>query len=98
MTTAKPKRGKAFYGWWVVLATGIGLLLGNTPIIVATFGVFLKSLSQEFAWSRTQISLAFFLSTDCISFVLMRTLRITRAFSFDRHFAHAGFTLWPEER
>jgi len=35
--------------------------------------------------------------TDCVSFVLMRKLRITRAFSFDRHFAHAGFTLWPEE-
>ena len=35
--------------------------------------------------------------TDCISFVLMRKLRIKQAFSFDRHFAHAGFTLWPEE-
>jgi MFS family permease len=33
------------------------------PIIVPTFGVFLKPLSQEFGWSRAQISLAFSLST-----------------------------------
>jgi len=36
--------------------------------------------------------------TDCISFVLMRRRQIKRVFSFDRHFRHAGFTLWPEER
>lgn len=33
------------------------------PLIVPTFGVFLKPLSQEFGWSRTQISLAFSLFT-----------------------------------
>ncbi len=33
--------------------------------------------------------------TDCTSFVLMRSQRIERVFSFDRHFALAGFTLWP---
>ena len=33
--------------------------------------------------------------TDCISFVLMRRHAIGRAFGFDRHFAHAGFELWP---
>jgi len=33
--------------------------------------------------------------TDCVSFALMRKRRIERAFSFDRHFALAGFTLWP---
>ncbi|HEX4955204.1 MAG TPA: PIN domain-containing protein [Thermoanaerobaculia bacterium] len=32
--------------------------------------------------------------TDCISFVLMRRYKIRRAFSFDRHFASAGFELW----
>jgi predicted nucleic acid-binding protein len=32
--------------------------------------------------------------TDCVSFALMRRRRIERAFSFDRHFALAGFTLW----
>lgn len=33
--------------------------------------------------------------TDCVSFALMRSRRIDRAFSFDRHFALAGFELWP---
>ncbi len=32
--------------------------------------------------------------TDCTSFVLMRKHRITKAFSFDRHFSMAGFELW----
>ena len=36
--------------------------MGFGPIISFTFGVFLKSLSQEFGWSRAQISLAFSLS------------------------------------
>jgi sugar phosphate permease len=63
MAASKQKSGKVFYGWWVVLASGIGLALHYGPIIVPTFGVFLKPLSQEFGWSRTQISLAFSLST-----------------------------------
>lgn len=33
--------------------------------------------------------------TDCTSFVLMRRRGIERVFGFDRHFAHAGFDLWP---
>ncbi len=35
--------------------------------------------------------------TDCVSFALMRRHRIERAFGFDRHFAYAGFALWPED-
>lgn len=34
--------------------------------------------------------------TDCISFVLMRRHRIERAFTFDRHFAAAGFEVMPK--
>jgi hypothetical protein len=33
--------------------------------------------------------------TDCVSFALMRRHRLTRAFTFDRHFRDAGFTVWP---
>ena len=57
------KGSKIFYGWWVVLASGVGLAVHFGPIIVPTFGVFLKPLSQEFGWSRAQISLAFSLAT-----------------------------------
>lgn len=31
--------------------------------------------------------------TDAVSFALMRRHRLERAFSFDRHFAHAGFAV-----
>jgi uncharacterized protein len=33
--------------------------------------------------------------TDCVSFALMKRHRLPRVFGFDRHFAAAGFTLWP---
>lgn len=33
--------------------------------------------------------------TDCVSFVLVRRARIERVFSFDAHFARAGFATWP---
>jgi hypothetical protein len=33
--------------------------------------------------------------TDCVSFALMKSHRLTRAFTFDRHFAAAGFAVWP---
>jgi predicted nucleic acid-binding protein len=32
---------------------------------------------------------------DCVSFVMMRRLRLSDAFAFDRHFQQAGFRLWP---
>ena len=33
--------------------------------------------------------------TDCVSFALMNQHDIERAFTFDRHFALAGFEVWP---
>ncbi|HSB63105.1 MAG TPA: PIN domain-containing protein [Thermoanaerobaculia bacterium] len=33
--------------------------------------------------------------TDCVSFALMRRHRLKKAFTFDRHFAGAGFEIWP---
>lgn len=33
--------------------------------------------------------------TDCVSFALMRRHKLKRAFTFDRHFADAGFEVWP---
>jgi len=62
VTKSKRTSGKVFHGWWVVLVAGIGLSLSYGPIIVTTFGVFLKPLSQEFGWSRAEVSLAFSLS------------------------------------
>lgn len=33
--------------------------------------------------------------TDCVSFALMWRYRISRAFTFDRHFRLAGLEMWP---
>ena len=67
MATAGHQGGKIFYGWWVVLAAGIGSFLSYGPIIAFTFGVFIKPLSEEFGWSRAEISLAFSLSLLMVS-------------------------------
>ncbi len=32
---------------------------------------------------------------DCVSFVMMRRLRLEACFAFDRHFAGQGFALVP---
>ncbi|HET6878851.1 MAG TPA: PIN domain-containing protein [Pirellulales bacterium] len=33
--------------------------------------------------------------TDCVSFAMMRSNKIKRAFTFDLHFQLAGFAVWP---
>jgi MFS family permease len=48
-----------FYGWWVVATASLGLLFSSGPIVVLSFGVFFKSLSQEFHAGRAAVSLAF---------------------------------------
>ena len=47
-----------FYGWWVVLASAIGLFWG-VPITVYSFSVFFEPLMQEFHAGRAAVSLAF---------------------------------------
>lgn len=53
---------KFFYGWWMVLVAGIGLCLSYGPIIVYSFGVFIKPLTQELHASRASISFLFTLA------------------------------------
>src|SRR5215469_13885261 len=56
------KRERLYYGWWVVLISGLGLGLGYAPIVVYSFGIFLKPLLQEFHSTRGNISIAFTLA------------------------------------
>jgi predicted MFS family arabinose efflux permease len=53
---------KFFYGWWIVVVAGIGLCLGYAPIIVYSFSVFIKPLTQELHSNRASISFAFTLA------------------------------------
>jgi len=62
MNQPQQERAKIFYGWWVVTIAGIGLFMGYGAVISFTFGVFSNPLSQEFHWTRTEISLAYSLS------------------------------------
>jgi MFS family permease len=44
--------------WWLVVASVLGLLVGNGPIMNFTFGVLLTPVSREFGWNRGTVSSA----------------------------------------
>ena len=50
-------------GWQVVAASAVGLFLHFGSLLVNSFGVFLTTLSDEFGWSRSQVTMAFTLAT-----------------------------------
>ena len=49
-----------------------------------------KGMRLLFVSDQRQLSLV-----DCVSFVVMAELGVTTAFTFDQHFAQAGFTVLP---
>jgi predicted nucleic acid-binding protein len=55
---------------------------GDADTAGAALVLFTKLADQSVSW------------VDCESFALMRSGRITRAFTFDRHFEDAGFHRW----
>src|ERR1700686_5360874 len=48
--------------WWVVLGATLGMVVGNSPMVLFTFGLFLKPISSEFGWDRTTFATAIFVS------------------------------------
>jgi MFS family permease len=46
-------------GWRVALASGVGVFVSFASLLVYTFGIFLKPLTDEFLWSRQSASLSF---------------------------------------
>ena len=50
---------RGYYGWRVVFAAGLGVMVGFGSLFVYTFGVFMKPLGVEFGWSREAISRGF---------------------------------------
>jgi MFS family permease len=64
------QQGKIFYGWFIAAVAAIGLFMGYVPIIGFSFSVFFKPISEEFHWSRAEISLGFSLSLLVLSAAL----------------------------
>ena len=54
----RDQSGGIFFGWWVLLASFVGMLFGTAAILVFSLGVFIQPLQQEFGWTRAQISVA----------------------------------------
>ena len=52
----KRQPGTVFFGWWVTLASLIGMVFGTAAVLVFSLGVFIQPLQQEFGWTRAQIS------------------------------------------
>ena len=70
-------RPRVFYGWWVVATASLGMCFSTGTIVVLSFGVFFKPLSQYFHASRAAVSLAFTLhgvvSAACIPLIGLLT-------------------------
>jgi len=49
----------AYEGWRVVAASAVGVFVSFASLLIYTFGIFLKPLAEEFAWSREAVSAAF---------------------------------------
>ena len=61
------KSRKLFYGWRIVLASAVAILFGSVPIVVYSFGVFLKPLATDFHVGRAAISFAFSLHNVAVA-------------------------------
>lgn len=57
--TALTEHHARYEGWRVAAAASVGVFVGFSSLFVYTFGVFLKPIADEFAWSREAVSIAF---------------------------------------
>ena len=60
-------RNRIFYGWWMVVVTAVCLFFSEPTVAVYSFGVFLKSVSQDFHVGRGAVSLAFTIHNLCMA-------------------------------
>ena len=51
-------RSRIFHGWWIVLVCVLGSACGIGPVIIYTFGVFVKPLAADLHVSRSSIAFA----------------------------------------
>lgn len=58
-TSRLSETDSGYYGWRVVLAACLGVMVGFGSLFVYTFGAFMKPLGAELGWSREAISRGF---------------------------------------
>jgi MFS family permease len=59
MSASSTESNWRYPGWRVAIASGIGVFVSFSSLLVFTFGVFLKPLTAAFGWTRESVSAAF---------------------------------------
>src|SRR5450755_2500176 len=59
MSGSNTEESWRYPGWRVAAASAAGVFVSFSSLLVFTFGIFLKPVAAEFAWSREAVSLAF---------------------------------------
>jgi MFS family permease len=57
----------SYYGWRVVLASSLGVMVGFGSLFVFTFSIFMKPLGAEFGWSREAVAGGFGLAAVMVA-------------------------------
>jgi MFS family permease len=70
-TQTTPSTG-IFYGWWIVTASFVCLMVSINPVANLAFGVFFPALAEEFGWSRSQAAQG--VSLAMLGFTFMQPL------------------------
>jgi MFS family permease len=69
-----------YYGWVIVAVAFLAVAVSFGPVIVFTFGLFLRPISEEFGWTRGEVSLAFSVAALTVSAVSPLIGRLTDRF------------------
>ncbi len=56
---SRNERDLRYAGWRVVFASAAGVFVSFASLLVYTFGIFLKPISEQFSWTRESVSAAF---------------------------------------
>ena len=57
--TATSEHALGYEGWRVAAAAALGMFVSFASVLVYTFGIFLKPISETFSWNRESVSGAF---------------------------------------
>lgn len=58
-SVAVHESSSGYEGWRVAIAAAVGVFVSFASLLIYTFGIFLKPLTEEFGWSREAVSAAF---------------------------------------